>query len=122
MEGRREDVDTSPSLFSSAVSPPCQVDGLSQIWWYRVVYTKAPKWTVCSHKFPGIDVNLAFLDIMFGIVIYCNLVVYNLFLARTRILQMLLISIIKNPATGQPLAKFNFATKPASCHFGLDQC
>ena len=32
MEGRREGVVTSPSPFSSAVSPPCQVDGLSQIW------------------------------------------------------------------------------------------
>ena len=32
MEGRREDVETSPSPFSSAVSPPREVDGLSQIW------------------------------------------------------------------------------------------
>ena len=28
---RREDVETSHSLFSSAVSPPREVDGLSQI-------------------------------------------------------------------------------------------
>ena len=32
MEGRREDVDTSPYPFSSTVSPPREVDGLSQIW------------------------------------------------------------------------------------------
>ena len=32
MEGRREDVETSPSLFPSAVSPRREVDGLSQIW------------------------------------------------------------------------------------------
>ena len=95
MEGRREDVESSSSLFSSAVSPSRQVDSLSQIWWYRVVYTKAPKWTVCSHKLPGIDVKLAFLDIMFGIGFFCNRVVYNLFLARTRILQMLLVSKLR---------------------------
>ena len=29
MEGRREDVNISPSPFSSAVSPPREVDGLS---------------------------------------------------------------------------------------------
>ena len=32
MEGRREDVETSPSPLSSAVSPPREVDGLPQIW------------------------------------------------------------------------------------------
>ena len=32
MEGRRDDVETSPSLFSSAISPPREVDRLSQIW------------------------------------------------------------------------------------------
>ena len=32
MEGRREDVDTSPSSFSSAVSPPREVDDLPQMW------------------------------------------------------------------------------------------
>ena len=32
MERRREDVKTSPSSFSSAVSPPREVDGLLQIW------------------------------------------------------------------------------------------
>ena len=32
MEGRREDGETSPSLLYSAVSPPREVDGLSQIW------------------------------------------------------------------------------------------
>ena len=32
MERRRDDVDTSPSPFTSAVSPPCEVDGLSQMW------------------------------------------------------------------------------------------
>ena len=32
MEGRRGDVETCPSPFSSAVSPPREVDGLSQIW------------------------------------------------------------------------------------------
>ena len=32
MEGRREDVKTYPSPFFYAVSPPCEVDGLSQIW------------------------------------------------------------------------------------------
>ena len=32
MEGSREDVETSPSPFSSAVSPPREVDGVSQIW------------------------------------------------------------------------------------------
>ena len=32
MQGRREDVETSPSPFSSAVSPPREVGGLSQIW------------------------------------------------------------------------------------------
>ena len=32
MEGRREYVETSPSPFSSAVSPPHEVDDLSQIW------------------------------------------------------------------------------------------
>ena len=32
MEGRRGDVETSPSLFSSAVSPPREMDGLSQMW------------------------------------------------------------------------------------------
>ena len=32
MEGRREDVETSPSPFSSTVFPPREVDGLSQIW------------------------------------------------------------------------------------------
>ena len=31
MEGRREDVETSPSPFSSAVSLPREVDGLSEI-------------------------------------------------------------------------------------------
>ena len=31
MERRREDVETSPSPFSSAVSPPREVDDLSQI-------------------------------------------------------------------------------------------
>ena len=31
MEGRREDIETFPSPFSSAVSPPLQVVGLSQI-------------------------------------------------------------------------------------------
>ena len=32
MEGRCEDVETSPSPFSSVVSPPHEVDSLSQIW------------------------------------------------------------------------------------------
>ena len=32
MEGRREDVETSPSPFSSAVSPPHEVNVLSHIW------------------------------------------------------------------------------------------
>ena len=33
MEGRREDVETSPSSpFSSVVSPPREVGGLSQMW------------------------------------------------------------------------------------------
>ena len=32
MEGRREDVEASPSHFSSAVSSPREEDGLSQIW------------------------------------------------------------------------------------------
>ena len=32
MEGRREIVETTPCLFPSAVSPPREVDGLSQIW------------------------------------------------------------------------------------------
>ena len=32
MEGRREDVETSLSPFSSAVSSPREVDGLSPIW------------------------------------------------------------------------------------------
>jgi len=32
MEGRREHVETSPSPFSSAVSPPREVDCLSLIW------------------------------------------------------------------------------------------
>ena len=31
MEGRREDVETSPSPFSSAVSPPREIDSLSTI-------------------------------------------------------------------------------------------
>ena len=31
MEGRREDVEASPSPFSSVVFPPREVDGLSQI-------------------------------------------------------------------------------------------
>ena len=31
MEGSPEDVETSPSPFSSAVSPPREVDALSQI-------------------------------------------------------------------------------------------
>ena len=59
MEGRREDVETSPH-FSSVVSPPREVDGC-------LVYATAPKWTVRSHKFPGIDLNLAFLHIMFTV-------------------------------------------------------
>ena len=32
MERRREYIETSPSLFSSAVSQPREVDGLPQIW------------------------------------------------------------------------------------------
>ena len=32
MEERREDVETSPSPFSSADSPFREVDGLSKIW------------------------------------------------------------------------------------------
>ena len=32
MEGRREDVEISPSPFSSAVFPPREVDGLCQLW------------------------------------------------------------------------------------------
>ena len=32
MEGRREDVETSPSPFSSAISTTREVDGLSEIW------------------------------------------------------------------------------------------
>ena len=32
MEGRCEDVETSPSPFSHVVSPPREVNGLSQIW------------------------------------------------------------------------------------------
>ena len=31
MEGRREHVEISASIFSCAVSPPCEVDNLSQI-------------------------------------------------------------------------------------------
>ena len=31
MEGRCDDVETSPSFFSSAVSPPPEIDSLSQI-------------------------------------------------------------------------------------------
>ncbi len=31
MEGRREDVETSRSLFSCVVSPSGEIDGLSQI-------------------------------------------------------------------------------------------
>ena len=31
MEGRRGDVETFPTTFSSVVSPPHEVDGLSQI-------------------------------------------------------------------------------------------
>ena len=53
MEGRRKDVDTSRSPFSYAVSPPREVDGLSQIW-------PLPGRTVWRHTFPGIVVNLAF--------------------------------------------------------------
>ena len=32
MEGRREDVETSPSPFSTALSPPREVSDLSHIW------------------------------------------------------------------------------------------
>ena len=32
MEGRREDIETSPSHFSSVVSPSRDVDGLSRMW------------------------------------------------------------------------------------------
>ena len=60
MEGRREDVETSPSPFSSAVSPPREVDGLSRIW---PLPGLAPKWTVRCYTFPCID---AFLHIMFS--------------------------------------------------------
>ena len=58
MEGRREDVETSPSPFSSAI--------LCLKFGHCLVYVTAPKWTVCIYKFPGIDVNLAFLrDVFF---------------------------------------------------------
>ena len=65
MKGRRDDVDTSPSPFSSLVSLPPEVDGLSQIWSLPGICYGA-KWTVRSHTFPGIDVNLVFLHIMFS--------------------------------------------------------
>ena len=32
MEGRREDVEISPSPFFSVVSPPREIDSLSQTW------------------------------------------------------------------------------------------
>ena len=55
MEGRREDVETSPSPYCSAVClkfGPC------------LVYATAPKWIVRSHRFPDIYVNSAFFRIM----------------------------------------------------------
>ena len=42
MEGRREYVETSPSPFSSAVSPPREIEGVPLIW---------STWTVRSHTF-----------------------------------------------------------------------
>ena len=39
MERRREHVETSPSLSPSAVSPPREVDGLSQIWPLPGIYS-----------------------------------------------------------------------------------
>ena len=32
MEGRRDDVETTPSPFSSVISPPREVDGLYRVW------------------------------------------------------------------------------------------
>ena len=65
MEGRREDVETSPLLsplpFLRLVKwTVCFKYGLC------LVYATAPKWTACSYKFPGIYVNLAFLYTMFS--------------------------------------------------------
>ena len=52
---------------SYAVSPPREVDSLSKFGCCLVfAYAIAPKWTVRSHMFPGIDVNLAFLHVMFS--------------------------------------------------------
>ena len=64
MERRRGDGETSPIYFSSALSPPHEVDGLSHIW--PLSGATAPKWPVRSQTFPGIDVNLAFLQVMFS--------------------------------------------------------
>ena len=50
-------------LLLDAVSLSHEVDGLSPIWPLPGVWT--PKWTVLSHKFPGIDVYLTFLHIIF---------------------------------------------------------
>ena len=48
-------------LFSYAISPPREVDSNWQfVLNLAVVYSigaTASKWTVCSHTFPGIDVN-----------------------------------------------------------------
>ena len=67
MEGAHEDVETSHFPFSSAVSPPHEVDGLSQIWPLpRICYGAkmdgpqplVPKY-LCQLK-------LAFLHVMFN--------------------------------------------------------
>ena len=55
---RHEDVEISPSLFSCALSTPCEVDDLSQICPLPGMCYGA-KVDIHSHKFPGIDVNLA---------------------------------------------------------------
>ena len=65
MEGRHEDVETSPSPFFYAISPPREVDGLSQIWQLTGICYGA-KVDGHSHEFPGIGVNLAFLHVAFN--------------------------------------------------------
>ena len=63
MEGRREDIETFPSPFSSDVSPPRDVDGVAQICRLPglcyVAKMDGP------HEFTGIGVTLVFLHVTF---------------------------------------------------------
>ena len=51
---------------SSAISPPREIDGLLRIRLLPGVCATAPKKTVRGYKFPGTDVKLAFLHVLFS--------------------------------------------------------